>query len=44
VYHIPRWLVSGIRIGLYEDKKGKWTFGRHLRVQAMRNIRGLRQR
>ena len=32
-YHIPRWLVSGIQIWLYEDRKGNWTLGRHMRAQ-----------
>ena len=35
VYHIPRWLVSGIRILLYEDRKGNWTLVRHFRAQMM---------
>lgn len=44
VYHIPRWLVSGAQIWLYEERKGNWTFGRHLRVQMKRHIPGLCQR
>lgn len=44
VYHIPRWLVSGTQIWLYEDRKGNWTFGRHLRVQMKRHVPGLCQR
>jgi len=37
VYHIPQWLVSGMRILLYEDRKGNWTLGRHFRAQMMRH-------
>ena len=44
VYHIPLWLLSGIQILLYEDRKGEWTFGRHLRVQVKRHSRGFCQR
>jgi hypothetical protein len=43
-YHLPRWLVSGMRIWLYEDRKGNWTFGRHLRVQMKRHMPSLRGR
>lgn len=41
VYHIPRWLVSGTHILLYEDRKGNWTLGRHLRVQMKRHMPGV---
>lgn len=41
VYHIPRWLVSGTQIWLYEDRKGNWTFGRHLRVRMKNHVPGL---
>jgi len=37
VYHIPQWLVSGMRILLYEDRKGNWTLVRHFRVKMMRH-------
>ena len=40
-YHIPRWLVSGTQILLYEDRKGNWTLGRHLRVQMKRHMPGV---
>lgn len=43
-YRIPRWLVSGTQIWLYEDRKGNWTLVRHLRVQMKRYIPGLRLR
>ena len=36
-YHIPLWFVSGMQILMYEDKRGNWTFIRHLRVQVMRH-------
>ena len=39
--HIPRWLISGIWIVLYEDRKGNWTLGRHLRVQMKRHMPGV---
>ena len=37
-YHIPLWLVSAMQIWLYEDRKGNWTFARHMRVQMRRHI------
>ena len=40
-FHIPRWLVSGTRILLYEDRKGNWTLGRHLRVQMKQHMPGV---
>ena len=43
-YDVPRWLVSGTEIWLYEDRKGNWTLFRHLHVQMKRYIPGLRQR
>src|ERR1700742_3163946 len=41
VSHIPRWLASGVWIMLYEDRKGNWTLGRHLRVQMKRHMPGV---
>ena len=41
VYHTPRWLVSGMRISLYEDRKGNWTLGRHMHVQMKRHMPGV---
>lgn len=38
VYHIPLWLVSATNIWLYEDRKGNWTFGRHMQVQMKRHM------
>ena len=37
-YYIPRWLVSGLQIWLYEDRKGNWTLGRHIRIRMKRHM------
>ena len=44
VYHIPRWLVCGTQIWLYEDRKGNWTLGRHMRAQMMGHMMGVAQK
>ncbi|KAF9779601.1 Alpha/Beta hydrolase protein [Thelephora terrestris] len=43
IAYIPRWFVSGMRILLYEDRKGNWTLGRHMCGQVMR-YSGIRQK
>ena len=43
-YHIPLWLASATQIWLYEDRKGNWTFARHIRVQVKRHIGGVLRR
>lgn len=44
VYHVPRWFVTGMQIWIFEDRKGNWTFSRHLRVQVMRHLFGFSRR
>lgn len=43
VVYIPRWFVSGMGVMLYEDRRGNWTFSRHLCAQLMR-YSGIRER
>jgi len=41
VYHVPQWLLSGMRIWLHENRKGNWTLQRHFRVQLLRYMVGI---
>ena len=41
VYHAPRWLFSAIQVWLYEERKGNWTFFRHIRVLMIRDVRNV---
>jgi len=43
-YHIPRLLATAMQIWLYEDRKGNWTFARHIRAQMRRRMGGIRRR
>ena len=43
-YYVPRWFISGMQVWIFEDRKGNWTFSRHLRVQVMRYLFGFPRR